>query len=264
MTTSNTHTPVVKQTRVSKSARGRPLMKARFTELVALNFAIDPAVLEPRVPKGLELDFYKNETYVSLVAMMLRDVRVYGVPVHIAKRVGEFNLRFYVRRKVGEGKFLKGSCFLKDYVSSGMVAWSLSKLFRAEFFRKKMKWSLEGFNIKDDRVSPSVDYQWEMEKDHWNQIRVVARERVKRTGPETKVGFILNHSNIYSRREGMTFEYPVVRPRWSIWNAGHANFTCDVNALFGPEFVKPLARRPASVFLANGSEVVVYRPNIIT
>ncbi len=264
MTTSNAKTPVVEQTRVSKADRGRPLMKACFRELVALNFAIDPAILEPRVPKGLELDFYKDETYVSLVAMMLRDVRVYGVPVHIARRVGEFNLRFYVRRKVAEGKYLKGSCFLKDYVSNRTVAWTLSKLFRAEFFRKRMKWSLEGFDVKDESVSPSVDYQWEMEKDRWNQIRVIARERVARTGPETKVGFILNHSNIYSRREGMTLEYPVVRPRWTIWNAGHANFSCDVQQLFGPEFVKPLAKRPASVFLANGSEVVVYRPNIIT
>lgn len=264
MTTSNVTTPVVEQIRVSKADRRKPLMKARFTELVALNFAIEPAVLEPRVPKGLELDYYKNETFVSLVAMMLRDVRVYGVPISLAKRVGEFNLRFYVRRKVGDGKYLKGSCFLKDYVSSRTVAWSLSKLFRADFFRRKMKWNLEGFDSKDEQASPSVDYQWEIDKDQWNQIRVIARERVARTGPETKVGFILNHSNIYSRLEGKTLEYPVVRPRWTIWNAGHANFTCDVQNLFGPEFVKPLAKRPASVFIANGSEVVVYRPNIIT
>ena len=264
MTTSNAQTPIVEQTRVSQAGRGKPLMKARFTELVALNFAIDPAILKPRVPKGLELDYYKNETYVSLVAMMLRNVRVYGLPVRIAKRVGEFNLRFYVRRQVGENQYLKGSCFLKDYISSRITAWTLSKLFKAEFFRKNMKFNLEGFDTKNEHVSPSVDYQWEMEKDRWNQIRVKARERVARTGPETKVGFILNHSNIYSRRDRMTLEYPVVRPGWTIWNAGHANFTCDVQQLFGPEFVKPLARRPASVFLANGSEVVVYRPNIIT
>ena len=261
MTTSDAHTPIVQQTLVTNAQRGKPLMKARFTELVALNFAIDPAILEPRVPNGLELDFYKNETYVSLVAMMLRDVRVYGVPVHIARRIGEFNLRFYVRRRVGEDEYLKGSCFLKDYVSSWTAAWALSKLFKAEFFRKNMKCSNEGFNV--DHVSPSVDYRWEMEKDQWNRIRVKGRERMARTGPDTKVGFILNHSNIYSRRQNTTLEYPVARPAWTIWNAGQANFTCDVQLLFGPEFVKPLARRPASVFVANGSEVVVYRPNII-
>ena len=94
----------------------KPLLKARFSELVALNFSIDPSILEPLVPKGLELDFFKDETYVSLVAMMLRDVRVFGFPIHIASGFEEFNLRFYVRRKVGDtyrkgDLFFKGLCF---------------------------------------------------------------------------------------------------------------------------------------------------------
>ena len=238
------------------------LLKARFTDLVALNFSIDPAILEPLVPKGLELNFYKNETYVSLVALMLRDVRVFGLPVSLARGIGEFNLRFYVRRQVGENQYQVGNCFVKDYVSSSGVAWALEKLFKAPFNRIKMKWDLSGFNSEDD-TPPSVDYGWQVDGEHWNRIRVKARDRVTRTGPETKVGFVLNHSYIYSRRDRETFEYPVVRPKWSIWNAGQANFTCDVQRLFGPEFVKPLARRSASVFVANGSDVVIYRPAVI-
>lgn len=267
MTISNakTHSPArvsKKKIRLSKSRPAKPLMKAKFTELVALNFQIDPEILKPRLPKGLELNFYRDETYVSLVAMMLRNVKFYGFPIPVAHAIGEFNLRFYVRRKVSDTETRHGSCFIKDYVSSRTGAWGLSKVFQAEFCRIKMNCAQQGFS-NDDDAAPKVDYRWEVSKDHWNRIRVSARERVKRTGPETKVGFVLNHSNIYSRRNRETLEYPVVRPRWQIWNAGHANFTCDVKKLFGPEFVKPLARRPASVFVANGSDVIIYRPNVI-
>ena len=211
-----------------------------------------------------KLHFYRNETYVSLVAMMLRDVRAFGIPITIAKRAGEFNLRFYVRRKIGENQYQYGNCFIKDYVSSWPVSWTLEKLFKSEFGRIHMKWSHSGFDGGEEGRPPSADYRWQVEGDHWNRIRVRARERVTRTGPDTKVGFVLNHSYIYGKRGDQTLEYPVTRPAWSIWNAGQANFTCDVQRLFGPEFVKPLARRPASVFVANGSEVVIYRPKAVT
>lgn len=82
MTTSHANVPATEsQPPLPTIGPKKPLIKARFTELVALNFHVDPAILQPRVPRGLELDFYKNETDISLVAMMLRDVRVHGVIV---------------------------------------------------------------------------------------------------------------------------------------------------------------------------------------
>ena len=236
----------------------KPLMRARFSELVALNFSIDPAILQPLVPRGLELDFFKDETYVSLIAMMLRDVRVFGFPIHIASGFEEINLRFYVRRRVGDS-YRKGACFLKDYVSGAAAAWVLGRIFKAEFGRLKLKHKNSGFDPKEENAIPEVDYQWKVD-DHMNRVRVKAREKVQRMGADTKVGFILNHNNEYSCRNGKTLEYAMARPQWVVWNAAQANFTCDVRKLFGPEFEKPLSRRPASVFVTSGSEVVIYKP----
>lgn len=235
-------------------------MKARFSELVAVNFAIDPKILEPRVPKGLELDFYNDETYVSLVAMMLRDVRVWGIPIHVASGFEEVNLRFYVRRKDGDG-YQRGACFIKDYVSSGAAAWILGSLFKADFHKLKMKHNNSGFDGQPDSV-PKVDYQWKVD-DHWNRLRIQARSRIPRTSRESKHEFILMHDNEYSQRDGKTLEYRAVRSPWTIWDAAKANFNCDVKKLFGYEFEKPLSKRPASVFVTSGSEVTIYRPTII-
>ncbi len=243
-------------------ANGRKsLLKARFTEIVALNFKIDPKILLDRIPGKLELDYFEGETYVSLVAMVLRRVRVWGIPLHVVGGFGEFNLRYYVRRKDVDG-FQRGACFLKDYVSSSMAAWILGSLFQADFRRVKMRFDNTGFRSKESSV-PKVDYRWKVD-DHWNQIRVRGRKKMKNTGPGTKVGFILEHSNEYSSRGGKTFEYRASRPAWTVWDAAQANFNCDVKQLFGEDFVKPLAKRPASVFISSGSDVTIFRPMELT
>jgi hypothetical protein len=237
-------------------------MTARFADIVALNFQIDPKILEPFVPRGVELDFYEGETYVSLVALVLRRVRVWGIPIHVVGGFGEFNLRYYVRRKSGE-QLSSGACFLKDYVSSSTAAWILGSAFKASFNRIKMVYENEGFGSKDPQVVPRVDYRWKV-GDHWNRIRVVARKRIERKGPGTKVGFILEHSSKFSSRGGCTYEYKVQQPSWTIWDAAQATFTCDVKKLFGAEFEKPLSRRPVSVFVAGGSDVTIFSSNKIS
>ena len=53
MATTSTKKPV---------AKTKPLMKAVYSDLVAVNFQIDEKILRPLVPRGLELDFYHGET----------------------------------------------------------------------------------------------------------------------------------------------------------------------------------------------------------
>lgn len=245
----------------SDAAKAKVLFTAGFSELVALNFQIDPRLLQRHVPKGLELRFFEGETYVSLVAMVLRRVKVWGFPISVAGGFGELNLRFYVRRKDGDG-YQHGACFLKDYVSSATGAWILGSVFKANFGRLKMNHENSGFNSKDPQAVPKVDYRWKVGESD-NRIRIRARKKLTRIAPDSKVGFILDNTNEYSRREGKTYEYRADHPRWTIWDAAQANFTCDVGKLFGDEFVKPLSKRPASVFVSGGSNVTIYRPTVV-
>ena len=71
------------------------LAKAAYTELVAVNFQIQPKYLVQHVPQGLELDSFNGDTYVSLVCMVMRKIGVMGIP--ISRGFVELSLRFYVR-----------------------------------------------------------------------------------------------------------------------------------------------------------------------
>jgi uncharacterized protein YqjF (DUF2071 family) len=247
---------------MSDDSSSKPLMQAVWSEIVAINFQIDPAILEPRVPKGLELDFYKDETYVSLVAMNLKNVKMMGFPIPISRGFEELNLRFYVKRKVGP-RYISGACFIKDYVPNAVGSWVLGTLFKSTFARLKMKRESSGFGSRDESVVPSIHYQWKV-GDSENRIKIRARSRMKKTGSDTKVGFILNHNHEYSVRDSKIYEYRMQRPAWTVWDAAHANFECNTKRLFGEEFVKPLSKRPSSVFVAEGSPVTIFRPTLIS
>src|SRR5207237_9717340 len=67
-----------------------------------LNFEVDRSVLAPLLPKGTQLDESKARHFVSLVGFLFLDTHVLGVPAFFHRDFEEVNLRFYVRRIVGE------------------------------------------------------------------------------------------------------------------------------------------------------------------
>jgi hypothetical protein len=70
--------------------------------------------------------------------------------------------------------------------------------------------------------------------------------------------FITEHYWGYARqRDGGTVEYQVEHPQWRVAPASDARLVCDVAGLYGAQFVEPLARPPASAFIAEGSPIVV-------
>ncbi|MEM9942213.1 MAG: DUF2071 domain-containing protein [Planctomycetota bacterium] len=235
----------------SSSPANKLLLQPMISDIVAANFSIAPDVLAEHVPPGLELDDYNGETYISLIAQTVSKAGPFGM-------FGKFNqlsLRFYVRRK-STGISRKGTCSLKSYVSNGTGAFLLGSKFIEEFKKLKIKNSNSGFN---GNGIPNADYSWQVEENQ-NRLRVKARSPIKNDGPNTKVGFILSHTNHYEGNRGKTLEYRIDRPNWTAWDAAKASFTCDVKRLFGLDFVKPLAKRPASVFVTAGSVVSIYRP----
>ncbi len=46
-------------------------LTAHWRHLAMLNWAIDPALLAPRVPSGCEIDTFEGRTYVSAVGFLM-------------------------------------------------------------------------------------------------------------------------------------------------------------------------------------------------
>jgi uncharacterized protein YqjF (DUF2071 family) len=229
-----------------------PFLTAEWRGLAMLNYEIDPAVLQPFVPAGTELDSFGGKTYASMVGFHFRRTRVRGVPIPFHINFEEVNLRFYVRRKVA-GETRRGVVFVKELVPRHAIAWLARWFYNENYIAVPMSHRNNKYGL-DRRVT----YGWRFAgQENSIDMRVDTVPFLPREN--SLEAFITEHYWGYVRqRDGSTVEYQVEHPRWRVWTALEAAFTCDIGALYGKAFAPFLSVAPASAFLAEGSAVAVY------
>ena len=218
-----------------------------------LNYEIDPKILAPFVPAGIELDFWNGKTYVSLVGFLFQNTRVAGIPIPFHRNFEEANLRFYVRRKAEDG-WRRGVVFIKELVPRIAIAFVARKFYNENYFTLPMSHRIEKIQDKIE----SVFYGWRF-NGRGNFLKVEVGGQAQPLVENSLQEFITEHYWGYARqRDGSTKEYRVEHPRWKIWEAKRAELDCDLAGLYGEGFAKVLNRPPSSAFLADGSRVKVY------
>src|SRR6478736_4737230 len=105
-------------------------LTAEWKALAMLNFEVEPAVLQPFVPIGTELDTWNGKTFVSMVGFLFLRTRIFGIPILFHHDFEEVNLRFYVRRKADDG-WRRGVVFIKEIVPRAAIA-SIARTFYNE------------------------------------------------------------------------------------------------------------------------------------
>jgi uncharacterized protein YqjF (DUF2071 family) len=228
----------------------RPFLTARWRHLAMLNYEADPALVRPFVPPGTEMDTFDGKTYVSLVAFMFLDTRVRGWAIPFHRDFEEVNLRIYVRRK-GEEGWRRGVTFIKEIVPRVAIAWVARTVYGENYVALPMshRWSSED--------PPAVRYAWRT-GGRETAIDLEPEGPYRPIAPASPEEFIAEHYWGYTAaQKGGTVEYRVEHPRWRIAPARKAAWEGDAAALYGAAFASVLAGRPASAFLAEGSEVAV-------
>jgi len=231
-----------------------------------LNYRVDPALLQDRVPAGTVLDPHAGEHWVSLVGFLFEDTALLGVPVPLHRNFEEVNLRFYVARDVpdearGEPQ-RRGVAFVKEIVPRGAIAALARLIYNENYVSLPMKHRLlqNGRRVSSDTElldGTRVEFDWG---------RGAAQGRLAGTvsgapqlsEPGSHRHYITEHYWGYAaQRDGGTVEYEVEHPPWQVWDARGPTFTAPVSSLYGPEWEPVFAREPDSAFFADGSEVTV-------
>lgn len=245
-----------------KSAeKQRPFLTAEWRQLAMLNYEIDPAVLAPRVPPGTELDLFQGKALVSIVGFMFNDVRFHGLAIPWHREFPEVNLRFYVRRQVGR-ELRRGVVFIKEIAPRWAVSAIARRFYHEHYVTLPMRHELE---LADGSISEGgeVTYAWRF-AGKWHQCYVRTFGLAHLAAGGSLDEFITEHYWGYtSRPDGATLEYQVTHPRWRLWRAAEGYLDCDVAALYGSEFAPALSTAPASSLLAEGSDIAMYRGNVV-
>ena len=229
----------------------KPFLTAEWRYLAMLNFSVDPAVLAPLVPAGTELDYFENKTFLSVVGFLFLNTRVLGIAVPLHRDFEEVNLRFYVRRKSVDG-WKRGVVFVREFVPRQAIATVARVFYGEKYSALPMR-----HTVVDNETGVAVEYGWRRGK-KWESLSMTASGELKSVPAGSHEEFITEHYWGYTAGK-RTSEYRVEHPRWKIWPAQTASFAADVAALYGEQFVAPLAAAPASQFIAEGSHVQVWR-----
>lgn len=226
-------------------------LSARWEDLIMANYAIDPELLKPYLPHGVELDFHEGKTYVSLVGFMFKRTSLFNIPIPFLGTFEEVNLRFYVKR-VEENEVKRGVVFISETVPYKAVAWLANKLYKEHYIAIPTR-SL----FSDAANSRQIKYEWKINKS-WNQITVNAAKTAKPMLAGSIEEFIFEHYYGYTRIDDLhSQEYRVDHPRWEVSKVIDYSIDCDFRSMYGNDFSFLSQVQPDSVFLAEGSPVTV-------
>ncbi len=234
---------------VSAKMPTKKFLTAEWRDLAMVNFEVEPDVLAPHVPVGTEIDFWNGRCYLSVVGFRFLKTKIMGVPIPFHRNFDEVNLRFYVRREV-EGEVRRGVVFIKEIVPRWAIAQVARWVYNENYVALSMRHEVD---------DASARYEWRS-RGKWDRMVVETDGEWGTLEPSSEAEFITEHYWGYaSQRDGSTLEYQVEHPPWRAAQAEKAEFVCDVERLYGAEFVRSLSQEPIAAFLADGSNVLVRR-----
>jgi uncharacterized protein len=228
----------------------RAFLTANWRYLAMLNFVVDPKIVAPLVPPGIEIDFENGETFLSVVGFLFLDTRLLGLPVPVHRDFEEVNLRFYVRKK-SANTWRRGVVFVREFVPRRAIALVARTFYGENYVALPMKHQIDHTDGK-----LGVEYSWRRER-NWESLKISASGEAETIPIGSHAEFITEHYWGYTGFRGACSEYRVEHPRWKLWNAGEFEFKADVAALYGEQFVEPLSSSPRSAFIADGSAIKV-------
>ncbi len=226
-------------------------LTAEWRKLALANYEVDPKILQPFLPSGVELDPWKGKHYVSLVGFMFVNTKVIGIKIPFHTNFEEVNLRFYVRRKV-DGDWRRGVVFIKEIVPRHAITLIANTLYKEHYETQKMghQWSF-------DQNTITVSYNWWHGKNK-QSLKVIGKTPAQPIPKKSEEEFITEHYFGYTKvAPAKTFEYEVTHPRWLCYPVSTYTLDIDFGLVYGDAFQWLNHANPNSVMLAEGSQITV-------
>ena len=231
----------------------RVFLTAEWQHLAMLNYEVDAGMLLPFVPAGSELDRWKGKVFASLVGFRFLKTKLLGfLPILMHSNFEEVNLRFYVRRQVGD-EVRRGVVFIRELVPRRAIAFVARTFYKEDYVALPMAHEIR--SAGDNRLR--VAYRWRSEN-RWSAMNLETDGESELPGEGSVEQFITEHYWGYSAQPGGgCMEYRVIHPSWRVLQVGRSAFEGDAEKLYGREIATVLRNKPQSAFLAGGSAVTV-------
>src|SRR5438552_1950019 len=116
----------------------QPLLTAQWCNLLLLNFPVPTGVIEHFAPPGAQPDLHDGQAYISIVGFRFENTRLFGLPIPGHTNFPEINLRYYVRRRVGD-EIRRGVVFAREVAPRRAVALVANRLYNESYLTRPMR-----------------------------------------------------------------------------------------------------------------------------
>lgn len=236
-----------------------PFLSARWSNLCLFTYPVPPAVLEKRLPPGLELDTREGQAFVSLVAFDFLDTRVLGVGWPGYRNFAELNLRFYVRRRRSPAESAaqtppeRGVVFVREFVPRRLVARMARSIYNEPYLAAPLVSS-----VRDEPDKITVEHRLTF-AGRTHTMSMTGSKPAFRPGETGVEHFFKEHHWGYGTgRNGRLLRYRVEHPVWDVYPVQSWSVDLDWAAVYGPEWAFLAGAQPYSTVLAAGSAIQVF------
>ncbi len=73
-----------------------PAFEMDWRDVLFVSYPVDPATVEPHLPDQLSVDTFEGDAYLSVVPLVIENIRPEGLPAALGVTTPELNLRTYV------------------------------------------------------------------------------------------------------------------------------------------------------------------------
>ncbi|MFY7965574.1 MAG: DUF2071 domain-containing protein [Chitinophagaceae bacterium] len=226
-------------------------LRADWQNIIMVNYVVDKNLLLPYLPYGVELDFYNDQPFISLVGFKFANSKIAGVPIPLFGSFDEVNLRFYVQRKA-DNKVKRGVVFISEIVPHKIVSLLANKLYKEHYTTAKMSSIIA---IKDQ--TKNIKYTWQRQSEIYAIDAAFSTEQ-NYIKPNSLEEFIYEHYYGFTKVSATeTWEYKVNHPNWQTNKLKSAKVICNFKNLYGDSFEFLNHQEPFSVYNAVGSNVSI-------
>ena len=229
-------------------AAEKVFLTARWENLIIITYKIDPALLIPHIPSGLEPDTIDGSAFVSLAAFNFADTKVKGIKVPFNVNFPEINLRFYVK-----DKNKRGVVFIREFVPKIFIPVIANTLYNENYKCIQMESSFSSNGIV--KLNHTIEYNHKS-----YSINAEAENKPFIPSEKSAEHFFKEHEWGFGKtKNGKTMIYRVEHPVWEIYPLINFEHNFDFGAIYGKEWESLSGKIPYNIIFAKGSGVKVYR-----
>lgn len=228
----------------------RRFLSAVWSNLVLVTYRVDPGLITPLLPDGLEPDTRDGDSFVSLVAFDFHSTRVLGIRWPGLTNFPEINLRTYVRERAS-GR--RGVVFIRELVPKRLIVAVASMVYNEPYAHASMR-----SRVSRDANQLSIEHTWR-HAGRFHHLLAQSLSPPSTPDDDSFEHFIKEHIWGYGRdRRGRTLVYEVVHPVWQTHAVSSLELEVDFASLYGDRWGFLTNLEPVSTVIAAGSPIEVF------